>query len=90
MPGSPPAKRAKVDISAGVEQVETGAMLFGAAVSGTQKRIHPDLLAGLHPNLATGFHHIPTARQGTLQTWRQVGRLAARNPGKCYQCYRNT
>ena len=29
-------------------------------------------LAGLHPNLATGLHHLATARHGILQTWWQV------------------
>ena len=29
-------------------------------------------LTGLHPNLAAGFHHLATARNGSFQTWRQV------------------
>ena len=40
------------------------------------------LLAGLHPNLATGFHHLATARNGSFQTWRQVREQHDRDPGK--------
>ena len=40
------------------------------------------LLAGLHPTLATGFHHLATARHGTFQTWQQVRKQHTRNPTK--------
>lgn len=39
-------------------------------------------LAGLHPNLATGFHHLATARNGSFQTWRQVHQQHERDPVK--------
>lgn len=39
-------------------------------------------LAGLHPNLAIGFHHLATARHGNFQAWWQVRKLAERTPGK--------
>ena len=40
------------------------------------------LLAGLHPNLAAGFHHLATVRNGSFQTWRQVHKQNERDPYK--------
>ena len=32
-------------------------------------------LAGMHPNLAAGFHHVSKARQGSFITWKQANKL---------------
>ena len=34
-------------------------------------------LAGLHPNLAAGFHYISRARQGSFMTWKDANYLAS-------------
>lgn len=58
-------------------------------------------LTGLHPNLAAGFHHLATIRNGSFQTWRQVCQQKDRDPyryqigsnidaGGCPCCNNNT